>query len=88
MSVIKSAVTRLFVMALFFGISNPVSATVLGFTDILESSEPGSVAIVASRYGIDDISRINDFAHDSSVKNTDVEWPVVCTNCQACWILQ
>jgi len=46
MSVIKPAGARFFLMALFLTISNPVSATVLGSTDILKRSEPDSVGMM------------------------------------------
>lgn len=74
MSVIKSTGTLFLLMAALLGISNSVSATVLGYTDILIGSEPGSVSIVENRYGANGIRRINDYAHDSSIRNTDVEW--------------
>ena len=54
--------------------SYSASATVLEFTDILESSEPGTIGIIESQYGSDGATRISDYASHSNVKNTDVEW--------------
>ena len=74
MSIAKFAGIFFFVTSLNFGVSNPVSATVLEFTNILKSPEPGTVGIIESRYGTDGATRISDYASHSNVKNTDVEW--------------
>ena len=74
MSRVKAVKALCTVITLYLAVSNPVSATVLGFTDILKSWEPGTLGIIENQYGSDGFSRINDYAHDSSVKNTDVEW--------------
>ena len=73
MSIAKSVKTLCVVATLYLAVSSPVSATVLGFTDLLKSNEPGTVGIIEEQYGKNGASRINDYAHDSSVKNTDVE---------------
>ena len=62
------------VTGLSLGFSCHASATVLEFTDILKSSEPGTVGIIESRYGTEGAIRISDYASNSNVKNTDVEW--------------
>jgi len=74
MSHVRSLGIPLFGLFLLLVIANPVSASVVGFTDVLMSPEPGLVGILENRYGSDAITRINDYAQDSSVKNTDVEW--------------
>lgn len=74
MSIFKSAVALFIVTSLSVGVSYPVSATVLEFTEILKSSEPGTIDIIENHYGSEGASRISDYASNSNVKNTDVEW--------------
>lgn len=64
----------LLVVILLFLASGPLSASVVGFTEIHDGSEASVVDIVNDRYGEDNLRRIHDYASDSTVKNTDVEW--------------
>jgi hypothetical protein len=66
---VKSAVMLFMVTGLSLGFSYHASATVLEFTDILKSSEPGTVGIIESRYGTEGAIRISDYASNSNVKN-------------------
>lgn len=74
MSLVKSVVMLFVLTSLNFAASYSVSATVLEFTDIRKSSEPGTIGIIENQYGSDGVIRISDYASHSNVKNTDVEW--------------
>ena len=56
-----------------FAVSQPLFASPVGFTDIYDSTEQNVEDIVTELYGTS-ARRINDYAGDPSVKNTDVEW--------------
>ena len=74
MAMINWARTLLLSSILSLVVTGTASATILGYTDIMVSSEPATAGILEARYGSDRIERINDYAHDASIKNTDVEW--------------
>lgn len=74
MSQFKPFAVNLFLAAYLLVVSAPVSASVLGFTDILTSAEPSVTSVIENQYANAGYTRIHDFTYDSTVGNTDVEW--------------